>query len=205
MPRISAALIDEHRETIRRALFDAALDLFARQGYVETTLGALADHAGIGRTTFYDYFTDKDDLLASLVEEFLPAVFETMIEEIPRSLSSRDQLATLVVSMVEFVANDPVFGVILHRDVPRIGADAQRRIAAAHQNLITEFARLFREGVESGDFRRIPFDLAGRFILDVVMSGARTLIRSGEPKQRLAEVAEETVHFLLGGLGSARA
>ncbi|NNL98458.1 MAG: helix-turn-helix transcriptional regulator, partial [Acidimicrobiia bacterium] len=103
MPRISAALIDEHREATRRALFDAALDLFARQGYVETTLGALADHAGIGRTTFYDYFTDKDDLLASLVEEYLPAVFESMIEEIPRSLPLRDQLATLVVSMVEFV------------------------------------------------------------------------------------------------------
>jgi AcrR family transcriptional regulator len=205
MPRISAALIDEHRETTRRALFDAALDLFARQGYVETTLGALADHAGIGRTTFYDYFTDKDDLLASLVEEYLPAVFETMIGEIPRSLSSRDQLATLVVAMVGFVAKDPVFGVILHRDVPRIGPDAQRRIAAAHQNLITEFASLYRTGVESSDFRMMPFDLAGRFILDVVMSGARTLIRSGEPKQRFNEVAEETARFLLGGLGPVEA
>ncbi|NNL97005.1 MAG: hypothetical protein HKO63_02250, partial [Acidimicrobiia bacterium] len=141
-------------------------------------------------------------LLASLVEEYLPAVFESMIEEIPRSLPLRDQLATLVVSMVEFVASDPVFGVILHRDVPRIGPDAQRRIAAAHQNLITEFARIYREGVEASDFRRMPYDLAGRFVLDVVMSGARTLIRSGEPKQRFEEVAEETARFLLGGLGS---
>jgi len=204
MPRISADLIEEHREATRTALFDAALDLFARQGYVETTLGALADHAGIGRTTFYDYFTDKDDLLASLVENSLPAVFEAMIEQIPRSLTSADQLATLVVSMVEFVATDPVFGVILHRDVPRIGPEAQRRIAAAHQNLITEFARLYREGVEAEDFRRMAHDLAGRFILDSVMSGARTLIRSGEPNQRFSEVAEETARFLLGGLGYAK-
>ena len=202
MPRISAALIEEHRETTRRALFDAALELFARQGYVETTLGALADHAGIGRTTFYDYFTDKDDLLASLVEEYLPAVFESMIEEIPRSLSLRDRLAALVVSMVGFVATDPVFGVILHRDVPRIGPVAQRRIAAAHQNLITEFARLYREGVEAADFRKMPHDLAGRFVLDVVMSGARTLIRSGAPAERFQEVAEETSRFLLGGLSA---
>ena len=223
MPRISAALIEEHREATRRALFDAALDLFARQGYVETTLGALADHAGIGRTTFYDYFTDKDDLLASLVEAYLPAVFEEMIEEIPRSLPLHNRLAKLVEAMVGFVATDPVFGAILHRDVPRIGSDAQRRIAAAHQNLITEFAGIDgehaahggrgvglrvsddltdRRGVEASEFRMMPHDLAGRFILDVVMSGARTLIRSGDPQERFEEVAEETARFLLGGLGS---
>ncbi len=169
---------------------------------METTLGDIAAHAGIGRTTFYDYFVDKEDLLASLVEESLPEVFATMIDEIPRTMSWRDQLAGLAVSMVEFVVSDPVFGLILHQDVPRLGPEAQRRIAVTHQNLITEFARIYRLGVEAGEFRDMPFDLAGHFIIDVVMSGARTMLKSEEPKQRFHEVAEETVRFLLGGLGT---
>ncbi len=203
MPRIKAATIHEHRRATRQAIFEGAHDLFGRHGYVETRLGDIADHADIGRSTFYDYFTGKEDLLASLVEESLPEVFDKMIAEIPRSLPSRDQLAALVVSMVEFVVSDPVFGLILHRDVPRLSQTAQRRIAASHQNLITEFARLYQEGIDANEFRRMPFDLAGHFILDVVMSGARTLLNSKDPKQRFHDVADETVRFLLGGLGAA--
>ncbi|NNC91733.1 MAG: TetR/AcrR family transcriptional regulator [Acidimicrobiia bacterium] len=200
MPRIHAATVGEHRIATRRALFAAAHDLFGRIGYVETRLSDIADHANIGRTTFYDYFTDKEDLLASLVEESLPEVFDGLIKKIPPSLSSRDQLSALVIAMVEFVVSDPVFGLILHRDVPRLTPRAQRRIAASHENLITEFARLYQEGINSGEFREMPFDLAGHFILDVVMSGARTLLNSREPKQRFHQVADETVRFLLGGL-----
>ena len=201
MPRIKAATIEEHRSLTRRSLLAAAHDLFGRLGYADTTLGDIADHAGIGRTTFYDYFDDKDDLLASLVEQSLPEVFQTMIDEIPRALAPREQLSALVVAMVEFVVTDPVFGLILHQDVPRLGPGAQRRIAAAHQNLITEFARVYTDGVDRGEFRSMPFDLAGHFIIDVVMSGARTMLKSDEPKQRFHEVAEETVRFLQGGLG----
>lgn len=203
MPRINAETIPEHRSATRRALFEAAHDLFGRFGYVETRLSDISDHANIGRTTFYDYFSDKEDLLASLVEESLPEVFDGLIDEIPRSLSSRDQLSSLVISMVEFVVSDPVFGLILHRDVPRLTQRAQRRIADSHQNLITEFARLYRDGIASGEFREMPFDLAGHFILDVVMSGARTLLNSKDPKQRFHHVADETVRFLFSGLGVA--
>lgn len=202
MPRIRAATIEEHRRDTRAALLAAAHDLFGRIGYADTTLGDIADHAGIGRTTFYDYFADKDDLLASLVEETLPEVFQGMIDEIPTELGPRQQLAGLAVAMVEFVVTDPVLGLVLHQDVARLGAEAQRRIAATHQDLIIEFARMYREGVEAGEFRLMPFDLAGHFIIDVVMSGARTMLRSKEPKQRFHEVADVTVGFLLGGLGT---
>ena len=203
MPKIQGASIDEHRRMTRRALLTGAHDLFGRLGYVETTLGDIAAHAGVGRTTFYDYFTDKEDLLACMVEDSLPEVFASLISEIPRSLPSRDQLGALVVSMVEFVVTDPVLGLILHRDVPRLSPEAQRRIGASHQNLITEFARIYREGMVAGELREVPFDLAGHFIFDVAMSGARTLLNSPEPKQRFHEVANETVRFLLDGLSGA--
>ena len=200
MPRISAANLDEHRQAIRQAVFAAVEDLFARCGYVETTLGDIADHAGIGRTTLYDYFSNKDDLLACLVEDRLPEVFDAMVEAIPRSLSYREQLGALTVSMVEFVVAEPVLGLILHREVPRLSPEAQDRIRASHQGVISEFARIYHDGVDVGEFRALPFDLAGHLILDVVMSAARTLLASNEPKQRFHEIADEAVAFLQGGL-----
>ncbi len=200
MPRINAATLDDHRRETRQALVDAALDLFGRIGFVDTTLGDIADHAGIGRTTFYDYFASKEDLLAGLVEEMLPTIFDRLVEDIPSDLTARDQLASLVVSMVEFVATDPVFGLTLHRDLPRLSQETQRRIGATHQRLTAAFGRIYRSGVAGGEFRDVPVDLAGHFMLDIVMSGARTVFSSDEPKQRFHEVADETVRFLIGGL-----
>lgn len=204
MPRINAATVDDHRRETRQALLDGALDLFGRVGYADTTLGDIADHAAIGRTTFYDYFSSKEDLLASLVEEMLPAMFDRLVDGVPADLGAPERLGALVVSMVEFVATDPVFGLTLHRDLPRLSVETQRRIGATHRRLTAEFSEIFSAGVAAGDFRDIPVDLAGHFMLDLVMSGARTVFASSEPKQRFHEVADETVRFLIGGLSTVR-
>ena len=69
MPKIRAASIDEHKELTRRSLLDAAYRVIDEAGSAEVPLGEIALSAGVGRTTFYDYFDDRDDVIASLVEE----------------------------------------------------------------------------------------------------------------------------------------
>ncbi|HWB88107.1 MAG TPA: TetR family transcriptional regulator [Acidimicrobiia bacterium] len=197
MPRIRAASIDEHKELTRRALLDAAWRLIADAGTAEVPLGEVAMVAGVGRTTFYDYFVDRDDVIASLVEEKLPDVIAEMIGDIPSGLAPVERLERLIVATVEFVATDRVFGVILHREVGRMGPEAQRRIRASHAQLATELTSIHSQGVEDGVFRPIPGYLAGRLIQDSIMSAARALI---EDETRCDVVTSEIVDFLLGGL-----
>src|SRR5438132_1913587 len=51
----------------RDALLQAAADLFASQGYLETTVGQIAESAGVGLGTFYQYFRDRADIMGTLV------------------------------------------------------------------------------------------------------------------------------------------
>lgn len=53
----------------RQALFDAAKREFAERGYEGTTAKTIAERAGVGTGTLYQYFTDKDDLLRELARE----------------------------------------------------------------------------------------------------------------------------------------
>ena len=46
-------------------LQDAALELFAARGYAETTVAAVAEHAGLTPRTFFRYFPDKKEVLFS--------------------------------------------------------------------------------------------------------------------------------------------
>jgi AcrR family transcriptional regulator len=197
MPRIRAATIDEHKALTRSALLAAARALIEEQETADISLGEVALAAGVGRTTFYEYFSDRDDVIASLVEEELPVILGGLIAAVDPGLPIPDRLAALAALTVEFVATDRVFGVILHRDAGRMGAEAQNRIRDSHSQLSTEMTGLYLRGVGEGVFRQMPVTVAARLIQDTIMSGARLLISEAAPVE---EVVSHLRLFLLGGL-----
>lgn len=198
MPRIRAASIDEHKALTRRALLDAAYKLIEDAETADISLAEVALSAGIGRTTLYDYFSDRDDLIAALVEDELPVVIAGLIDGVDESLSIGDQLAELAVETVEFVATDRVYGVILHREVGRMGLEAQERIRRSHSDLSSTMASLYARGVSAGIFDSLPPSLAGRLIQDTIMSAARVLIDGSAERET---VVTSLRRFLLKGLG----
>lgn len=50
-------------EATRNTILDAAVDLYQRQGVAQTTISQVIKQSGLGRTTFYRYFKDQDDVL----------------------------------------------------------------------------------------------------------------------------------------------
>ncbi len=200
MPRIRATSIDEHKTLTRASLLASAKTLIADAGTAEIPLGEIALAAGVGRTTLYDYFVDRDDLIATLVEAELPGVIDDLITTGQRMGTAGERLADLAVRTVEFVAGDPVLGLILHREVGRMGLEAQQRIRAAHSHLSEAMVRLYHEGVDSKEFRPMPPDLAGRLIQDTIMSAAKTVISAADPKRHTETVTWHLRQFLLGGL-----
>ncbi|HET9204453.1 MAG TPA: TetR/AcrR family transcriptional regulator [Acidimicrobiia bacterium] len=200
MPRIRAASIDEHKALTRNSLLASAKGLIAEAGTAEIPLGEIALAAGVGRTTLYDYFVDRDDLIATLVEAELPGVIDRLIAGAPASGTAGEQLADLAGRTVEFVASDPVLGLILHREVGRMGPEAQERVRAAHSHLADAMMGLYHHGVRDGEFREMPPDLAGRLIQDTIMSAAKSVISARDPGERTPVVIVHLRHFLLGGL-----
>ena len=200
MPRINASSIDEHKALTRGALLASAKELIAAAGTADVPLGEIALAAGVGRTTLYDYFADREDLIATLVEEELPAVLGGLIESATFDGSAAERMALLATRTVEFVVSDPVLGVILHRDAGRMSVEAQERIRNAHSCLSEAMVGLYFSGVDAGQFRSMPADFAGRLIQDTIMSAAKTVISSPQPANRIDSVTENLRHFLIGGL-----
>src|SRR5579859_3717396 len=52
----------------RERLFRAALDLFARKGFTETTVEDITEAADVGKGTFFNYFPSKDHILLAFGE-----------------------------------------------------------------------------------------------------------------------------------------
>ena len=202
MPRIRAASIAEHKVITRALILETAQELFATWGYQDTSFGDISAAVGIGRTTLYDYFTDKDDLLASLVEETLPPTINAMVEQVPQGIPPAERLRHLVVRMVEFVALEPTLGLLLHREVPKLSESAQERVANAHRSLAREFVDTYRAGVAAGSLKQLPPGLGGRFLNDMIMSAAQVLIDSEDPAEALPTITGAITDLLFDGLAT---
>lgn len=200
MPRIRAESIEAHKALTRSDIVGAAHEILAEMGSADISLAEVAFAAGIGRTTLYEYFRDKDDLIASLVEERLPVVVQEMIDSVSDVTEVEARILALAAATVRFVISDPVLGVILHRELPRLSADAQARIRIAHADLAGEMTATWMRGVEEGVFRSMAPDAAGRFMNELIMAAAKILISSPDAERRIPEVLGDLEHFLLGGL-----
>lgn len=56
-------VIDRRAARTRKALHGALMSLILRKGYEATTIQDIIDQADVGRSTFYDHYTGKEDLL----------------------------------------------------------------------------------------------------------------------------------------------
>lgn len=186
-------------DTTRDQLFDAASLLFREYGYAETSHADISAEAAIGRTTFYEHFASKEDLLVQLVQRDLPALINEILSEVPPGLSPDMHLRELTVRFVEFVGIDHL-GLILHTEVSRLSTDAQLAIAGSHRELSNEIMEIYRSGVASGVFTALPGPVVGRLIQETMMAGGRAVMDLPDPKQHVHAIAEATAGFLVNGL-----
>jgi AcrR family transcriptional regulator len=200
VPRIRAESIEEHKTLTRRQILDAATGLFRMHGYTATNLGDIAAYVGIGRTTLYEYFTDKEDILVSLVEAEMPGVMDRMLSNLPPTISCRDHLGELIVRGLEFVSTDNDLGSMIMRELPSLSRQGQMRARRAHGKLAKAVTDACRDGIERGEFRRMDPEDAGRLVYTIMMSAGQGLMRSAEAEDRFEEVARTVVSLVFDGI-----
>ena len=59
-----ATLQVRKQQLVRGAIYEAAIDLFGKKGFDQTTVEEVAQAAGVSRRSFFRYYPTKDDLLA---------------------------------------------------------------------------------------------------------------------------------------------
>jgi AcrR family transcriptional regulator len=76
----------------RERLEKAAMELFVERGYASTTVGDIAERAGLTERTFFRYFTDKREVLFSGSKELEKSIIE-LVERAPRDVAPLEVVA----------------------------------------------------------------------------------------------------------------
>jgi AcrR family transcriptional regulator len=104
------SLTDRKRRRAKEAIRQAALDLFAERGFDAVSVTDIAERAEVGRTTFFRYFGDKQEVLFSDPAEAaadpsggVPAPAERIGSSMAAALAAARRL---VVGYVEVITAD---------------------------------------------------------------------------------------------------
>ena len=137
---------------IRERLFRAALALFAKKGFAETTVEDITEAADVGKGTFFNYFPSKDHILVAFGEMQLGKL-EAAVAEVRRTNEPIPQfLRSLGVRMTQEPARNPeIMRALLQAflsttPVREAMLDLQKRVQGLHTELI-------RLGQKQGEIR----------------------------------------------------
>ncbi len=137
---------------IRERLFRAALALFAKKGYAETTVEDITEAADVGKGTFFNYFPSKDHILLAFGEMQLGKL-EAAIETARKTGEPMPEfLRSLGVRMTQEPTRNPAIirallqAYLSTTPVREAMMDLQKRVHALHSQMI-------QLGQDRGDIR----------------------------------------------------
>lgn len=141
MARPRSAGYDDQRE----AILTQAARLFARRGYVGTSMNQVAEASGLSKATLYHYYKDKYCLLVSIAEGHVSVLEQLVTEVQDLKLPPEQQLRELIHRILQEYAGAQDAHRVLTEDV-RFLEDADReRVLGAERAVVAGFARALGE------------------------------------------------------------
>ena len=151
------AIVVEHDKR-RHDILERSLDVFATEGYEDTTFQKIADSCGVTRTTLYIYFDNKKDIFIGSLKQILIAMemdLNSIIDD--QSLSAHDALYKMAMCIIDYCEQNLKLFNVLHAYLLQLKKSKEnprekiaRRIIRMRHMLSTVIIR----GIKSGEFKK---------------------------------------------------
>ncbi|GAB3652280.1 TetR/AcrR family transcriptional regulator [Glycomyces tarimensis] len=177
----------------------AALELFAEQGYANTSVQQIVQAAGVTKGAMYHYFTSKDDLLFAIYERMLSLQKRRLDEITARGGEAEEVLRAVcedvVVTSIDFLPEGTIFFRSQHMLAPERQQEVKRRRREYHD----AFAELIARGQAEGRFRD---DMPTSVLIAHFFSDVHYLPHwySPEGPETKGEVAQQITELFLRGI-----
>jgi TetR/AcrR family transcriptional regulator, fatty acid metabolism regulator protein len=181
-------------------IIDAAVRVFARNGFYNSRVSDIAREAGIASGTIYLYFKTKDEILVTLFREKMAAFVSALRTEIAREKNPEAKIRRLVRLHFEVLEASPDMAEVVQvelRQGQKFFRGASAHEISAYFDLI---GSILHEGVAGGVFRRdLPVKVATKMLFGA-MDQVTTSWVLGKRGYRLAEAAEPVASIFLKGV-----
>lgn len=156
----------------KKQIIKAAAQVFAQKGFSGAVMAEIADCAGIGKGTIYEYFDSKEDLFFAVFEWYMAesgSAVTVSISALGGPASSR-LMALSQSIMTTWVNMLGVYSLVMEFWAASASSQMRRRFKAAFRQGYEDFrgivSSLIQEGIERGEFQPTihPDPIAGALV-----------------------------------------
>jgi len=198
---------ERDREAVRRAILDAARELFVAEGFQNVSIRKIAERIEYSPAAIYGYFPSKDDIFFALAEEGFRLLGDPASVRDDPALKDAPPIERVRASfwrLYEFSREQPQYFALMfvERSVPRISREYER-FAFAREGK-QQILEQLRACIDAGD---LPPSVDPMFAMRALMVGVLgvALVNLSErllPGENADLLAADVLNLTLAGLRS---
>jgi AcrR family transcriptional regulator len=195
---------EELGERQLRRILDAAIQVFAKRGYQDSTVDNIVATAEIGVGSFYAHFDGKEACLDRVCERISEQAYAALAESLSPDAGWAEQFCDGLRGMLVFAAENPLSARVVLLEAQTGGPEAVARYGA----MIDDLAAFLRRGREASKLEREwppAFEEATASGLCWLLQGRLVRGELGDVDALFAEMAEIALEPYLGAAATRRA
>ncbi len=183
-------------------ILEAAIKVFAEQGFHQATVSQIAREAGVADGTIYLYFKNKEDILVNFFGYKTKQVFGRFREEVDKADNARDKLRLLIKRHLEEFQRDRNMAVLYQTETRRFSRMCEEQIREMSKLYLDLVSEIVESGQDEGLMRKdLYMGLVKRFIIGAIDEVINTWLHSGGSYD-LVSMADPLVDLFIRGVGN---
>ncbi|GAA1913790.1 hypothetical protein GCM10009775_03080 [Microbacterium aoyamense] len=180
------------RSSSRETLAEAACELFLEQGFEATSVVDIAQRAGVSRSSFFNYFGSKSDILWSGLDARIGALESRLRAD--ETMDAAASVRAAVVAVASGFTPDPLALAIVNTAAMGLEIELEREAAVRRARIASAVAdRLVRGGRD-----RLAADITGAAWGGAVLAAIEAWARDGAGRTSLARFIERAASLAAG-------
>jgi TetR/AcrR family fatty acid metabolism transcriptional regulator len=136
----------------RQLILEAAVRVFARQGFHTCRVSDIADEAGVAYGLVYHYFSSKDQILDTLFTERWSVLLSVIADTDAQDIAAREKLRAIAAFIIDSYRHDPELMKVIIVEVTRAANTFGRTHLPEIREAYAGIATIVRGAQEEGVF-----------------------------------------------------
>ncbi|GAA2013132.1 TetR family transcriptional regulator [Microbacterium ulmi] len=175
------------RASSRETLAEAACELFLEQGYEGTSIADIATRAGVSRSSFFNYFASKADILWAGLDERIAALASRL--ESDETTDAASAVRSALTDLGADLAPDSLALAIVNADAMGLEAELEREAGVRRSRIAATVSARVRRGGADGIRSRV----AGAAHAGAVLAAIEAWAHDGAGRAPLARTLAEAL------------
>lgn len=189
-------LTPEQQAERREEIIDIALHLIAEHGFQKTSMREIAAFAKMGKSSLYDFFKTKDEIVVYAVEKKIEETTKQMHQIIAEEPSPENCLRKIMQKHLEVPKQYRTVLMWLNAEADYLEEDYRKRLKAARYAYQDVMKSVIENGMVTGIFRKMDAGLMVSLLINSMLS----IVYSSRPSASPEKLLDETMNIFLHGM-----